>query len=409
MTIAPILRSLLARHKTAGSLVIVEIALTCAIVANAVFLIGERLQRIQTDSGVAERELSRVQLAGVGNQDDPHGQTREDLAALRAIPGVDSVTITNQVPFGSSSWNSSLHLDPDQSEPAAHAALYLGDADFLDTVGLRLVAGRDFRDGEFLDYHPEEGWQQMLEVDTVIITRALAERLFPGDSAVGEVLYFGEETPVRVVGVIEGLMRPTGDSADAPGHHSVLLPVRTPYTIGGSYVLRTAPSDRERVLGDATEALSRPGASRVVLEQETFEELRAEFFHADRAMGWLLLIVCGALLIVTALGIVGLASFWVQQRTRQIGVRRALGATRGQIARHFQVENLILTSAGIVLGMGLAYAINAWLMQRYELPRLSWIALPFGAVTLWALGQLSVLGPARRAAAIPPAVATRSV
>ena len=126
-------------------------------------------------------------------------------------------------------------------------------------------------------------------------------------------------------------------------------------------------------------------------------------------MAWLLVGVCIALLIITALGIVGLASFWVQQRTRQIGIRRALGATRGDIVRYFQLENLILTTAGIAAGMGLAYAINLWLMDAYQVARLPAGALPAGAALLWLLGQLAVLGPARRAAAIPPAIATRTV
>ena len=126
-------------------------------------------------------------------------------------------------------------------------------------------------------------------------------------------------------------------------------------------------------------------------------------------MMWLLVAVCIALLVVTALGIVGLASFWVQQRTKQIGVRRALGATRGQILRYFQTENFLLATLGIVLGMMLAYGINQLLMGKYELPRLPALYLPIGAVVLWLLGQLAVFGPARRAAAVPPAVATRTV
>jgi putative ABC transport system permease protein len=113
-------------------------------------------------------------------------------------------------------------------------------------------------------------------------------------------------------------------------------------------------------------------------------------------------------LVVTALGIVGLASFWVQQRTKQIGIRRALGATRGQILRYFQTENFLLATVGIVLGMLLAYSINLWLMSAYELPRMPIAYLPIGAVLLWLLGQVAVFGPAYRAAAVPPAVATRS-
>jgi putative ABC transport system permease protein len=116
-----------------------------------------------------------------------------------------------------------------------------------------------------------------------------------------------------------------------------------------------------------------------------------------------------ALLLVTALGIVGLASFWVQQRRKQIGIRRAIGATRHDILSYFQTENFLIVSGGIFIGMVLAFALNLALMKVYELPRLPLYYLPIGAVSLWLLGQLAVLGPALRAAAVPPVVATRSV
>ena len=122
----------------------------------------------------------------------------------------------------------------------------------------------------------------------------------------------------------------------------------------------------------------------------------------------LLLAAAAGLLFVTALGIAGLASFWVQQRRRSIGIRRAIGATRGDILRYVQTENFLIVSGGIVLGMLLAYAVNLWLMTHYELPRLPFLYLPIGAVLLWLLGQGAVLGPALRAAAVPPVVATRA-
>jgi putative ABC transport system permease protein len=116
-----------------------------------------------------------------------------------------------------------------------------------------------------------------------------------------------------------------------------------------------------------------------------------------------------ALLFVTALGIAGLANFWVQQRTRTIGIRRAIGATRADILRYFQVENFLIVAGGTLLGMLLAVALNLLLMSRYELPRLPLWYLPVGALALWALGQLAVLAPALRASRVPPVVATRSV
>ena len=98
----------------------------------------------------------------------------------------------------------------------------------------------------------------------------------------------------------------------------------------------------------------------------------------------------------------------MQGRRRQIGIRRALGATRGSILRYFQLENFLIVTAGVVTGMFAAYGVNAWLMQHYELSRLPMYYLPIGAIGLWVLGQLSVLSPALRAMRVPPALATKA-
>jgi putative ABC transport system permease protein len=330
------------------------------------------------------------------------------MAALRAIPGVTAAIATNQVPFGNSSWNSGVDLTPDQNESTLNATTYMDSGEFRETFGLDLVAGRDFTTDEYVDYNPDVGFSD-LGNKTAIVTQAVADKLFPGKSAVGQVFYFGDEKPITIVGVARSLVRPYFGPKDMVPEQSIVLPVRLPYDYGGYYVLRTSPDQRERVLKDAVKVLEKNYPNRLIIDQKSQEQIRTEFFQQDQSMVWLLIAVCVALLVVTALGIVGLASFWVQQRTKQIGVRRALGATRGQVLRYFQTENFLLATAGIVLGMLGAYGINQLLMGSYELPRLPALYLPIGAVVLWVLGQLSVLGPARRAASVPPAVATRTV
>jgi len=118
--------------------------------------------------------------------------------------------------------------------------------------------------------------------------------------------------------------------------------------------------------------------------------------------------VCVILLGVTAAGIVGLTSFWVGQRRRQIGVRRALGARRVDILRYFQIENLFIASAGVVLGVLLALGLSLWLMSHYEMPRLPTLYLLVGVAMLLLIGQLAVFVPARRASLVPPVEATRA-
>ena len=406
MDIRPILSTLL-RHKIAATLIVLEIALSCAIICNAVFLISSRVTRIGMPSGVAENELVSIRLTGIGTDQNAIAATREDLAVLRGVPGVVDAASTNEVPFGQSSWNGSVMLTPDQKEQTLNATMYMGTESLRSTLGTRLVAGRDFRADEYVDFEPGKG--KSIEPSIVIITRAMAVKLFPGKNGVGQVIYFGDEKPVTVVGVVDHLVRPSIFDGDETADYSMLLPLRVDYTVGGYYLLRTRPGEAQRIANDAAAALERHDPNRVILDKLTMTEIRAKFFRQDRSMAWLLIAVCIALLVVTALGIVGLASFWVQQRTKQIGVRRALGATRGQVLRYFQTENFLLATLGIAIGMLLAYGINQLLMSHYELPRLPALYLPVGAVALWLLGQLSVFGPARRAAAVPPAVATRSI
>lgn len=142
---------------------------------------------------------------------------------------------------------------------------------------------------------------------------------------------------------------------------------------------------------------------------QTVGGLRHEFFKRDRTMAAILVGVILALLLGTALGIVGLASFWVSQRRKQISIRRAIGATRGDILRYFQIENFLIVSLGAAIGILSAYGLNGALMRIYELSRLPVDYLLFGAIAQWLLGQLAVSGPALSAARVPPVVATRSV
>ncbi|HEV8695337.1 MAG TPA: FtsX-like permease family protein [Lysobacter sp.] len=409
MDIRPIL-STLRRHKTAAALIVVEIALSCAIICNAVFLINERLHQMQRPSGIAEDELVRVQITGI-NDPNAIATTKSDLSLLRGLPGVKAATSINQVPYGRSSWNSGLSLVKDQSFSTLSASIYMGQEQVMETLGLNLVSGRGFNRDEYIDSELIEKPGVQLSIPSAIVTRAVADKLYPGQNPLGKTFYGWGDGPTKIVGVVEHLIRPNDRGGAAEWDYSVMFPIRVTYEVGGNYLLRVDPQRRAETIKAAVATLQKNGPTRIVLHEntKTLEEMREDFYRQPRTMVWLLIGVCIALLVVTALGIVGLASFWVQQRTKQIGVRRALGATRGQVLRYFQTENFLLATLGIAIGMIGAYGINQLLMSAYELPRLPVSYLPIGALVLWTLGQVSVLGPARRAAAVPPAVATRTV
>ncbi|MEJ7599752.1 MAG: FtsX-like permease family protein [Kofleriaceae bacterium] len=406
MHFVPIL-STLRRHRTAAVLIVLEIAFTCAIVCNAIFLIRDRLARMDRPSGIAESELVRVRLTGIGKKADAMSVTMQDVDALRQIPGVKSVAATNMVPFGNSSWNSSMSTIPDDPASPINGAMYMGSTDLIETLGVRITSGRDFTLEEYVEY--ENVLADKQNIGSILITQGVADKLYPGQSALGKPIYVWGKEPQIVVGIIEHIARPNEWQGTSGIKYAMVMPVLVPYSAGGNYLLRVDPARRAEVLAAVDATLDKVDPNRIILERQTFAEVRRNFFKQDRAMAYLLGGVSLALLIITALGVVGLASFWVQQRTRQIGIRRALGATRSDILRYFQVENFILATAGIIVGMGMAYAINLWLMDKYQVERLSAAFLPIGAILLWGLGQIAVLGPALRASMIPPAIATRSV
>jgi putative ABC transport system permease protein len=357
---------------------------------------------------VVDDELVVIDVSSIRPDLNADAMRMEDLAALAAIPGVKAVSSINQIPYGGNVWASSVATTPEQADDSGITITeYMDDGRLMGTFGLRLVAGRAFEAEEYRDRSAtESATSETDSVPVVILGNTLAKHLFPDESAVGKEIYESANRPMRVVGVVEDLLAPGAGFTGIQGDYfTMILPLRVS---SGTYAIRTEPARRGEVLKAAEQVLERVDPNRIFDRRQTLEEMRYAFYSRDRAVVWLLLAVCVALLAVTALGIVGMASFWVQQRTKQIGVRRALGATRAQVLAYFQTENFILATAGIALGMLLAFGINQMLMSHYELPRLPWQYLPVCALVLWSLGQIAVLGPARRAASVPPATATRS-
>src|SRR6185312_12709224 len=130
----------LRRHKVILWLLMLEIALSCAIICNGVFLVVQRLQHMDMSSGIAEHELVEIQQAPIAPPPDRYARAQEDLAALRQIPGVQAVGMTNQLPFGGYSSNGGVMLSPTQPHRTLNAATYFGE-NLLPTLGLHLVSG----------------------------------------------------------------------------------------------------------------------------------------------------------------------------------------------------------------------------------------------------------------------------
>jgi len=410
MEIRPILSALL-RNKTGPVLVAVQVALSLAILANALHIVQVRQAVSARASGLAAEQdvfaLQIRQLQRGGHEEQLANQARQ-AALLRAVPGVLSVASASQMPLSRSGNYTSLAIDRKQVNETSGASVYRSADSLIKTWGLQLVEGRDFLPNEApeIDMNTSDAFPKV-----AILTRKLAEKLWPGGgSAVGKTVYFGtgeKARDVRVVGVIEKLQTPGAQLTDT-GESSLLLPIRATGGKTDNYTLRAEPGQLDRVIKEAEAAVRAASPTPVIIRIKTMNEMRTTRYRADNALAWMLVAVSVLLLLITSSGIVGMASLWVTQRRKQIGVRRALGARRMDILRYFVTENVMITSVGVVAGVMLALALNQLLVSQLEMARLPAGYLIAGAGVFWALGVMAVYGPAWRAASISPATATRS-
>lgn len=379
-----------------AALMVIEVCLALAVTVNALFLIAVHLSAMKIEPGVATQELAWVQASGAGQR----SMDASVLMSMKNLQGVKGAIKINSVPLGGNAWTADFRTDDAQSKTLPDVAVYLGTEGTLDVLGSQLVSGRDFLPEEYVDF-------DMLKGDpppgVIIVTSAFAHAAWPGANPLGKRIWFAG-TPVRVVGVVKALVAPSFRNVGS-SQMSVIAPVRR--VASDIYALRVDAKMRDKVLSGLPRLLSSLNRAVLISGVSSFEAAQDAYFHDDKALIWLLLFVTGVLLAITVLGIAGLSSFWVFKRTRSIGIRRALGATRGDIVRYFAGENLAVTACGVLLGAGAAIGVNFWLMENYEVPKLSYLYVVLGALLLLGIGVCAALGPALRASLVPPITAAR--
>jgi len=402
MGFRPMLSSLM-RNKTGPILVALQIAVTLAIVINSLFIVIQRVEKINRDSGIDVNNVIVTYVRGFGDDFDVASSITNDIDLIRSIPGVVTAAVSNQVPLSGSGSGNGLRIVPDETVEAVSTARYRWGVEGLDALGVELSRGRNFFAEEVNFVFPASDPPAPA---SILITQALADDLFGDEDALGKTVYWGSMEPSTIVGII-GVMHGSWVGWDKLGN-SVIQP-GTQADTTNKYIIRVEPGMRDKLMPIIEQELGESNRRRVVKSVKSLEELAARSYRRDRGMAIILSVVITLLVGLTALVIVGLSSFHVTQRTKQIGTRRALGAKRIDIIRQFMLENWLITTAGAVLGVVLTVAVAYWMETSFGLERLDWRFLPAGIAILWVLSSLAVFEPARRAASVPPAVATRSV
>jgi putative ABC transport system permease protein len=420
MQIRPVVSTLL-RNKVGAGLIAAQIALSMAILCNALFIIHQGLARARQPSGLDEANIFSFWNNWAGNVEvlnkDPQAllaRAHADLAMLRGLPGVVDAEVTNGVPL-SRGPGGGVSLKPNQQEFSNGGAFYFADDHSINTLGVKLIAGRNFAPEEIQVLVSDDRGMGTIPATTpaaaqIIVSRTLAQQLFPGEAALGKIVYlYGGARPSTIIGIVERLPTPWsfGLASRPFVENSILIPYLAADP-GYPMVVRVQPGRLQAMMRTVPKKLHELDRARELDHLMPFSETRKIHYAGDVALSIVLSVVCAILLAVTAFGIVGLASFWVTQRRRQIGVRRALGATRRDIVSLFLTENLMIGVTGAALGVALALALNLWMVRSFEMDRLNGGYALLGAVIVLLLGQGAVLWPALRAASIAPALATRS-
>jgi len=400
MEFGPIFRTL-RRNKTRFTLITLEIALTLAIVGNCVNMISDFRNRIMRPTGFDEANL----LAVVSQPFSPdfrekgylENSRQADLKLLRSLPGVRAAESIASIPLSGS--GSSTGIKPLGSKMDTLATAYFEcGPQITKALGVRLIEGRDFQESDVTE----------AEEKNVIITQAFAKALFPDGKAVGKQLQGRTaEHPSTVIGVLE---RMHGSWPGWEHIERVVLRPDRPGSVnwGVRFMVRAAPGQRDRLIKTIEERMIKANNGRNV-EVRTLSDIKAETYQAQVAMIKMLSGLTVLLVLVTALGIVGITAFSVAERTKQIGTRRALGARKQDIVRYFLVENWLISTIGLVLGVGFAYALNYGLVSLVEGAKLDPGLVMGGVLFLWVVSLGAALGPVLRATRISPASATRTV
>jgi len=405
MDIRPIL-SALARSRTGAVLVALQIAITLAVVCNAAFIVQQRLAKMDRPSGYDDGNVVTVQVIPLEQAANDRSAIAADLRALRAISGVEAASVTQQEPLSNSGINWGISKTGAPNDPdSINLSAYLFDEQGLDALGMKLIAGRWFRPEEVQILDDLDDLVRV-HVPSLVVTQAVADILFPEGDALGQTVYDFPDNGMQIIGIVE---RAQGYFVSRPNIENSMFRPAVIQNTRQAYVIRSKPGDLDAVLHEVEPALLAVNPRRLVRHVRTLAEVREESYGNDRAMAITLLAVMGLLIAVTVLGVFGLMAFNVSRRRKQIGTRRALGAQRSDIVRYFLVESWLITTAGAVAGAVLAVALSVWLVNTFELPKLDWHYIPAGIVVLWVVAQLAAYGPARRASAIEPAIATRSV
>ena len=392
------------RHWGRDGLVVAQTALALVLLIGSALLVRSFLALRNVDPGYDTKDIFTFQIAPEGpHLTDGPSYARFDLdfmERLRALPGVELVGLVENIPLNEGTAGIRVRTErmTGEADTGPRVQMTFAAGDYYKAMGIDVVEGRVFETNDHLSALPN-----------VVISRSAARLLWPGESAVGKrLLRLGLTTWFTVVGVVDDVMQ---DNFRDPPNPLVYFPLVGPdprnWAISSpAYVVKTARAEEIA-----------PEMRAIVRQVSPFAPMYRVFTMAglardtivDVSFTMLTLAVAAALaLILGAVGLYGVLSYVVAERTREIGVRMALGARSGQVMRMVVGQGTRVVGIGVVIGIVVAYAstraLGGLLFGVAAVDTASFIAM---SLFMIAIGLVASYLPARRASSVDPMVSLR--
>jgi putative ABC transport system permease protein len=385
--------AILRRNRLQAVLLTVQLGLTLAVLANALNLVIPRLQAALRPTGLTEENAFVISSSGLRAEFDARQSSKEDVALLRGLAGVQEATVSMGVPFTGLQMTMDVSASPGAATPL-RISLYHADEAGIAAFGLKLIAGRGFQVGDVLRDADmsNDTWS------TVVITRALSQALFGTPDGVGKHLYLDGERTASVVGIVERLDGALPNMPLPLRERSMIVPQVLTLGRESTYLVRTTSGELQRVMRSAQSALLQANHGRLVRHVQTLRHIRLQTYFLDFAVGAICLPLLALVLVANAMGIWAMCSLWVADRKSELAVRRAVGATRWGVVGQLVCEALAVASIGVLGGCALTYAVNAWSIQTFATSRVPIGIVGAAAAGLVMLVIMAAFGPASRVA-----------
>ncbi len=381
-----------------ATLVISEIALACVLLVAAGLLLRSFLNVLDVDLGFKPDHAASMQVEyDDGGKLATRGPVlQEMLRRISALPGIESAGIADMLPLDRNrGWGLIAVGQVDSKDRDSAALVYLVTPGYIPTLGMHLRAGRDF------------SWSDTPDAQhVIIINEAAARREWPGQDPIGKMANGIEKNPVRVIGVVADVRESSLEEASSP---EVYVPMtQNADTEGATLVVRTRVVP-EALASSVLMTLRSMNPGQPATEFRPLQSLVDHAVSPRRFFVLLVTIFAGMGVILAALGIYGVISYSVTQKTQEIGVRMALGASAGRVLRDVLGNTLRMTLAGVVLGTVASLAV-ARLIASLLFSTSPWDVRTFVAMVIAVVAVALVSGyfPARRASRVSPMSAMRS-